>query len=45
MPMISTLEASTWLQKRFCESVSEDLNAGQRIAGIRIENPFVRTKR
>jgi len=25
--------------------VSEDLNAGQRIAGIRIENPFVRIKR
>lgn len=25
--------------------VSEDLNAGQKIAGIRIENPFVRAKR
>lgn len=24
--------------------LSEDLNAGQKIAGIRIENPFVRTK-
>jgi predicted nucleic acid-binding protein len=25
--------------------LSEDLNAGQRITGIRIENPFIRSKR